>query len=285
VPYALGARLLASWWSLWPVQAWALRKLRRKYPDHPFYQQRQDRLSLRRHLNCAFFRYWREAAVDRCSDRTLRRWVHFEGVEHLEKARSTGRGVILAGSHYGAAGTLKILLARFGLDLLSIGVARGGRPRGPWRHGRTFWLTDRSNEALLLRALVEARRVLRHGGGVHLAADSPIGRSGVEVAFLGRPRRFPTGFASLSCTTGAPVVPVFALLAADGRISVEFRPALTPADPGRPRAERLEMLVRQYAECLERQWQADPALVFSGGPVDLRGRDWQSLKRAAARPR
>ena len=114
------------------------------------------------------------------------------------------------------------------------------------------------------------RKTLRRGGAVHLAADGPVGNSGVTVTFFGEPRRFGLGFASLAATTRAPVVPVFAALEPGGRVRVEFLPALAPPDAELPRGERHAALVQSYAQVLEVRWRSDPELIMPGGPVPLR---------------
>jgi lauroyl/myristoyl acyltransferase len=259
LPYDLGAPLLAHLWAQRPAQRLALRRLQKRFPAHPFYSEADlDRERLQRHLNSRTFREWREFALDRCSDRSFARWTHFHGTEHLEAARAHGRGLILAGSHHGEAQTLKILLTRFGLDVTNLG---SGRERGPWRHARVLWVGDKENEADLLRSMVALRRVLKQGGIVHLPADARVGKSGIEMDFLGRRRRFAHGFAALALTMGAPVVPVFALLEGDGSIRVEFHPPLE-VPPHGSRSERLESLIRQYVACLERSCREHPELMM-----------------------
>jgi len=270
LPYGF-SRVLWPVWGLANVQQKRLRRLRRKYDLHPFLHDAEpDRRALQRYLHHTYHRGWRETALDRLSDRSFERWTSFEGVAHLDAARAEGRGVILAGAHYGASQTLKIVLGRLGLDLVSGGVAPRGRPRGPWRHADVRWVRSDAGDAQLLKLLVELRKALRRGGAVHLAADGPVGRSGVSVDFFGTPRRFGLGFAALASTTRAPVVPVFAQLAPGGRVEVEFLPALAPPDRSLGRDERLATMVQQYARVLEQKWREDPALIMPGGPVPLR---------------
>lgn len=270
LPYGVAARLVWGLWGLAPVQAVALRRARRKYPLHPLHrgERAPDAPTVRRHLHHLYLRHWREERLDRCSDAEFARWTRFRGAEHYEAARAEGRGVILAGSHYAAARTLKIALARFGIDLVTAGVTT--RPQGPWRHGKVHWITAKHDEAERLRALVELRKVLRRGGNVHIAADSRIGHGAVEVEFLGRRKRFGQGVAVLASSTRAPVVPVFAVLCAGGRLEVEFLAPLARPDPALDREARLAAMVREYAARLEQRCREDPALIMPGGALSLR---------------
>lgn len=253
------------------VQRRQLRRLRLKYDLHPFLRNPEPHPhALRRYIHHVYYQDWREDALDRLSDRSFARWTSFVGSEHLAAARVQGQGVILVGAHYGASQTLKIVLSRLGLDLVSVGFVRRGRPRGPWQHADVRWVRTQAGDAELLRLLVGLRTMLRGGGAVHLAADGPVGRSGVCIDFLGKPRRFGLGFAALASTTRAPVVPVFAELLPGGQLQVEYLPPLAPPDRSLGRELRLEALVREYAGVLEAKCLRDPALIMPGGPVPLR---------------
>ncbi len=258
LPYGVGARLAAWWWAQPVVQARALRELRRGHPHHPLYTESRsvERELLGRHFQCVYFRGWRQAAIGACSERAFARWTEVRGLENFRAAQSAGCGVVLAASHYGPSLMGKALLPHLGLDARYLA---GGRERNRWPGANILWLGDSRDPLNYTRGMVEARKTLRDGGVVHIPADGFVGHKAVEIPFLGRRRRFTQGFAALALTSDAPVIPLFNSLRSDGRIAVEFHPALETLPRGRSRADRMEHLIRQYAAILQDRWVADPA--------------------------
>ena len=114
-----------------------------------------------------------------------------------------------------------------------------------------------SKRSFFAGELIRGKQVLARGGVFMIVADGYVGWSdGIPVDFLGRRRVIYTGFAELAVMTGAPVVPVFAGIDGKGRVTLRFMAPLQAA--GADREEKVESLVRQYAEILMERWRNSP---------------------------
>jgi KDO2-lipid IV(A) lauroyltransferase len=189
------------------------------------------------------------------------------GLEHLDAARSLGRGVILLTGHYGH------------FELLGAWLGR--------RHPLDFVVKPLSNpsvEAMLAGWRAEAgvgtiplgagmRRVfeaLRANRWVAMVADQDARDHGTFVPFFGRPSSTPKGPAELALRTGAPLIMGFAHRQEDGRHALEIAPPLAISDPRAPNAVAaltachtalLEAEVRKRPEAwfwLHRRWKTTP---------------------------
>lgn len=216
-------------------------------------------------LLCVRFIGWRMRALARSPRARLDRVVRFHGLEVLHGLRETGRGFMIVNSKFGAGEAVPLLFARFGYPLWSLeGTSHLDMAGLP---GIVGVLELARVEPLGLRELRAARKLLEEGCVLHLAGDGNIGTSGVVLPFLGRARRFPEGFAYLSARTGSPVVPVFSTMAPSGRIDVEILPPL-PSGPDDARlGERVLLMLKAYAQLLERKWTAHPSNLL---PTELR---------------
>ncbi len=189
----------------------------------------------------------------------IREW---RGYEHLEKARSLGRGVIVVTAHLGNWELGGILLAQRGLPMTVITLDEPSTALTAWRDsyrqragmktiavgpGRDF-------------AFVEMIQTLKRNECLAMLVDRPYGNTGLPVQFCGRQTQFSSGPALLWQHTGAAIVPAF--LARDSRGHyVSFAEPLVNMQKGEnPRealaantqavANAFESVVRRYPE----QW-------------------------------
>ncbi|MCW2541185.1 MAG: phosphatidylinositol mannoside acyltransferase [Frankiales bacterium] len=159
----------------------------------------------------SYARYWLETfrlpSMD--IDDTLAR-THAVGTEHIHRAASHGRGVILALPHSGNWEVAGIWLVDQGFPFTT--VAERLKPESlfdqfvAYREGlgmQVIPLTgDEQPPAHILRERLKA------GGMVCLVAERDLSRSGIEVEFFGERTRMPAGPALLAATTGAALLPV-----------------------------------------------------------------------------
>jgi KDO2-lipid IV(A) lauroyltransferase len=277
LPYPLGARMLSALWAPAAIRGRFTASLRRRLPDSPLLLAGGPCSAdeERRWLAGNRVGLWRARALARCPRAEFERWLSVAGLEHLEKARAAGRGVIVVSAHVGAASALPVALTRLGFEPTCMWAVLGPVPAG------VRLIRPRRGERLMLRPLVEARRVLAGGGVLLVMGDGEFGALNVEVPFLDGAHRFASGFAALATTTGARVLPAFATLAADQRVSVEILEPLD-GDDAAGRAERIRGLVAAFARVLERRMAADPAL-FLGNWARASRRTWTAAALAAAR--
>ena len=219
----------------------------------------------------SYARYWQEAfrlptlGTARIVDGSV-----LLGVEHLERARSEGRGMVLALPHSGNWDAAGVWLV-------------------DWLHGPFMTVAERLRPESLFRRFVEYREtlgmrvvpltggprpsseVLREwlagGGAACLLVDRNLGQGGVTVSFFGRPATLPGGAALLAAQTGAALHPVVCHFT-DAGWRMHVRPEVPVDGPGRL-AARVTTAMQSVAD------------VF-GELIATRPEDWHMLGRVWA---
>ena len=143
------------------------------------------------------------------SPQTLKRVIECEGIEHLDAARQSGRGVILFTGHIGAWELTSFALSLSGYPL-SFLVRRIDNPK-------IEALVDRARARLGNRtidkqsAAREMLQTLQGGGTLGILVDlNTLDREGIFVDFFGVQASTTFMLAKLALRTGADVLPVFA---------------------------------------------------------------------------
>jgi KDO2-lipid IV(A) lauroyltransferase len=172
--------------------------------------------------NCVFF--FRPPAV------MLSR-VRLEGVEHLEAAAESGRGILLLTAHFG---NWELLAASHALSGFALSVVV--RPLdNPVLDGVVARFRQRCGVELIAkrRALRDVLAALRRQRMVGILLDQNAARSeGVFVPFFGIPASTSKALALVALRARAPVTPVFIRRDASGRHTVRIEPALPPPADG-----------------------------------------------------
>lgn len=139
--------------------------------------------------------------------RFCERDLTLEGLSHLQRALTQGRGAVLASAHFGNPEIAVQALA------LGIRVFALTEPLDPPQflrltqhlrsaHGHTYLPVS-------LSGAKKAVRYLRNGGTVAILIDRDIQRRGVPTPFCGRSAPMPTGAVELALRTGADLIPCF----------------------------------------------------------------------------
>jgi KDO2-lipid IV(A) lauroyltransferase len=143
-----------------------------------------------------------------------------QGLEHLERARSAGKGVILLTAHFCATRVARRYLATIGYPILAV---REETQRGDWwgRFGRSVLEPRRmefSNAVIGESVYTQDRectlkilRRLRSGGLVNIHFDGQSGTRTAPWSFLGTPRHFSTGIFDLVRLSGCAAIPMLCL--------------------------------------------------------------------------
>lgn len=141
--------------------------------------------------------------------KTLQSMIDCEGLEHIEAARTSGRGTILFTGHVGAWELSSFALSLFGYPL-SFLVRRIDNPK-------IEALVDERRARLGNRtidkrsAAREMLQILQGGGSLGILVDlNTLDREGIFVDFFGVPASTTFMLAKLALRTDAAVLPVFA---------------------------------------------------------------------------
>ncbi|MCG3176407.1 MAG: Lipid A biosynthesis lauroyltransferase [Candidatus Omnitrophica bacterium] len=182
----------------------------------------------------------------------FRRRLECSGLHRLDRALAGGRGVVAVSAHVGHWERAGMALALSGYRLKALAV----RHRDP--SVERFFERRRSAYGVgivhLDGSLRECYRHLSAGGVLGVNADRLYGEGGHPVEFLGRTVGFPQGPARIAARCGAPLLPVFMIMAPEGRLRLEVGEELPSDDPARTTAA--------YARCLERVVRTHPTQWF-----------------------
>ena len=187
-------------------------------------------------------------------------FVQLGGEQHLVEAHRRGRGVIIVSMH-GLPGPAQLHAIETYLRLDDITTISWRTPRRQSRYAARDAtipgdLADSMNAEL---ALFSARQ-LQAGRILQILGDSPDRHGptfGVQIA--GRLVQLKAGFAELSLTAGAAVLPHWRYCLPSGVIRYEFGPAFETE--GADRGMQVEALVQQYARFIEDTWTSHPESV------------------------
>lgn len=227
--------------------------LARALPDAP--PQRIRLLSRKVFRN--FARYLVDFGTFRDIDGDLLQTVFpvTEGIENLDRALSTGRGIVLVTGHVGnwELGGLYFghLLPKVHVVTLPDGVEKIDEIRRGYRgkHNiRTIVLDGSPYPALEMMAALRRQEMLA------MLVDRWDGRDGFEGEFFGIRRPFPRGPIALSRATGAPILPAYVVKEGNHYRGIFQEPFTAGGEDDAACARRilagLEKVIRRYPD----QW-------------------------------
>jgi KDO2-lipid IV(A) lauroyltransferase len=172
-----------------------------------------------------------------------------EGVEHLQAARASGRGVVAPSGHIGNWE----IQAVASVPLVG-NVAMIARPLdNPALDQRLVGLRTSTGNTVIYKqkALAQVIRTLREGGIVAILIDQNVqAKDGIFVRFFGRPACTTTVAAALALKTGCAIVPVHCLLQPSGRYRMVYGPPVEWTGTGR-RDEDVAALTQALTSVIE----------------------------------
>jgi lauroyl/myristoyl acyltransferase len=208
--------------------------------------------------------------VPRLTKEQIAELVEVEGWEHIEAARSAGRGMVLTAPHFGNLDIVMQVAAVRSLPLTM--PAEHLQPECLFQYVCSL----RASHGMLRLVpvdgpLLELFRALRRNEGVALAADRDVSGSGCVVDFFGVPALLPDSHVRLALRTGAGMVAGFSYRRPGGRFLLRlFAVPLEGTGDGDGRVDRgMEALV----SLLEERIGADPGQWVL--TVPLWGRRWR----------
>lgn len=126
------------------------------------------------------------AALPKLTKKKIHGWIHFEGLEHLEAALRTGRGVVLLAAHFGNWELTAQSLALRGYP----GSAIGRRANTPLLHNYIVRCRESHGNRVIVRGKAMRRifKVLGEGKILGILCDQRGSTSrGLSVDFFGHP--------------------------------------------------------------------------------------------------
>ncbi|MBV9581580.1 MAG: lysophospholipid acyltransferase family protein [Chloroflexi bacterium] len=210
--------------------------------------------------------YWDTLALPHFTYAQLLDMVDIHGIEHLDRARAAGCGVICAGAHLGSVALVAQILPGLGYPVT--GVIEQFEPAEVF----DFFAEQRQvlGTRLLPAGAAAAREMLlalRRNEVIGLVTDRDVAGTGPSINFFDAPTRFPEGAAWLSIRTGAPIIIAVAVRKAGGRFDAWFETLPEVQRSGNRRldilrvtqavAERLQYYVANHPEqwtVFQRRW-------------------------------
>jgi Kdo2-lipid IVA lauroyltransferase/acyltransferase len=198
-----------------------------------------------------------------CAD--VSRHVEVRGWEEVERARASGRPLLIVTGH---CGNWELLAAA--LNCRGLGMAVVARALDePRLQGMLAGLRRRFGTATIERGSDGAARqmlgLLRRGEALGMLIDQDTKVDGVWVPFFGRPAFTPVGAAKIALRQATVVLPVFIERRPDGSHLARVLPALDlPEDPREATAlmtRAIEEQVRRHPEqwvWMHRRWRRQP---------------------------
>ena len=243
----------------------AVENLARAFPERPAAERAAILRATYRELGRVAVEYLRLAELARAPAGAV--VARIGGLEHLERARNAGRGVILLSGHVGNAELLGAVLGqRHPVDFVVQPLSNPGAERWIAWLRRACGVGSLSTHGGIKRVFT----ALRAGRWVAMLGDQDARSRGVFVPFFGRPASTALGPARFALATGAPIIMGFDVRRPDGRHEIELEPPLEAGDPASPDAAerltalhvaRLERWVRERPESwfwLHRRWKTAP---------------------------
>jgi KDO2-lipid IV(A) lauroyltransferase len=189
----------------------------------------------------------------------LTRWVARHDDAPLRALLARGRGVIIAGGHFGnweLGGVMLRVLS--GHPLLVVGKQEASAGVGKIRRRMRDSLGIETLEiGQMLETALRIRRHLAANGVVAMLLDRHVGRDRVDISFFGRQTSFLRTPAMIAGLSGAPLLPAFMVRQKDNRFAGEFGQPIY-VDPGDRTDEALRNATQAFATQLEQRIRADP---------------------------
>jgi Kdo2-lipid IVA lauroyltransferase/acyltransferase len=181
--------------------------------------------------------------------RELLALADLDGVEHLQRARAEGRGVVSPSAHFGNWEIQAVASVPLVGPVASI-----ARPLdNPALDRRLVGFRTSTGNTVFYKknALGSVMKTIRSGGVVAVLIDQNMQeRDGIFVPFFGRPASTTTVAAAVALKTGCAIVPVSCALQPNGRYLMRYGPRVEWTGSGR-RDEDVKALTQHLTTIVE----------------------------------
>jgi len=185
----------------------------------------------------------------------LSRRVHFDGLEHVDRALGLKRGIILVSGHLGNWDMAGAVFTAKYRRVYSV-----AEPLQPPQLRDLFTETRAAVRIETIPAAAAMRLVtlLRQGGIVSLICDWDLNGNGVQVSFFGLMTTMPAGPAALALKTGAVVIPFFPARQPDDTLMVRMEEPVSLSVTG-DKSRDIAVNTQKIADRLEAAIRMDPS--------------------------
>lgn len=192
----------------------------------------------------------------RCATLPLEQVAVFEGTEHLLKAASGKRGVLIFSGHFGHWEMVGLLQPRIGVPYSMIVRPLDNSRLDSYLAGlRTITGNELISKYNAARGVL---RALRPGRAIGVMIDQNVrGEGGVFVDFFGTPASTTPALAIFALKTGAPIVPMFSYPLPDGRLRIRYGEPIVAIRRG-TLSEDIHAITQQATRILEREIREHP---------------------------
>ncbi len=205
----------------------------------------------------------------RMNPKQIKKYVHFEGIQHVESALAQGKGAIILTGHFGNWELLAASISATVAPLTPI-VRKLRSPRlnalvSRYREKAGYATIDRDT------GVRQALRCLKRNELLGIVADVDTTVNGVFVDFFGKPAYTPYSPVAFALKTGAAILPTFIVRQSDGthRAIIEPPLALERCDVKEEElvintqkfTKIIETYVRKYPEqwiWMHKRWKTRP---------------------------
>jgi len=197
------------------------------------------------------------------------RIVTATGLEHLDRAYATGRGLLIITCHFGNWEVMGAWLARHGYKMSVVGTSLfDPRLDQILVETRTnFGVTNITRG----KGTREIMRAFKKGEAVGMLIDQDTKVDGVFVNFFGRQAHTPTGPVVLARRLDLPIIPIFCYLKDDLSYQIECQPPLALVHSDNEEYDILvntqrcsaayEAIIRRFPEqwvWMHKRWKTQP---------------------------
>ena len=191
-----------------------------------------------------------------------------EGTHRLHEAHDAGRGGILLTAHVGNFELGGFLLRKFGFRVAAVYRPDPSpvveRHRIEARRAVGVEGIPVTSSAL---SFISVLRALEGNTLVAMQGDRDVSGTGRRLPFFGATASFPVGPFRLAAASGAPLLPVFVLVDADGRYRTIVKPPIPVEEGGRgARGEAITAAMGTFVSLLEETIRAYPAQWYQFTP-------------------
>jgi KDO2-lipid IV(A) lauroyltransferase len=240
----------------------AMRNLELAYPEKTQAERKAIVDEVYRSIARLLYAFSRFPRINR---ENISQWIRYEGLEHYQKAKKAGHGVLFATAHMG-----NWELSAFAHALMTEPMNVVIRPLDDPKVDRLVEQRRRLSGNKLIEKKDGARAILRalqqnEAVGILMDQNTSL-QEGVFVNFFGTPACANTAFAKIAHHTGAAIIPGFALwLENENRYVLRFYPAVPMTGDPTEDTQRLhailEAVIREYPGqwlWIHRRWKTRP---------------------------